>query len=170
MTKDMIMTGRDKEIFDDIIEFVPILMVDNLIGSQFSPKMFFHDKSMLIDSFPVDIDNTISLGSNGSFSIGSFLPKQGISMTIQPEIVFVAVSPNLCLFPTSSDCTVHDLPSLDINMSRINDNIKRDDGENGENSVKPNSKDMAIPSLAQKWEGVETTGVPARAPHPKGMI
>jgi hypothetical protein len=54
----MFLAGKDSEILNSVIRFIPVDMMDVLRAEQITPQMLFHDKAMLLDA----------LSGNGIFS------------------------------------------------------------------------------------------------------
>lgn len=62
----MFFIGHNFEIINIVINFVVVFMMNYFIMSKFSPKMLFHDISMLINLPSVSANQSISMASHSS--------------------------------------------------------------------------------------------------------
>lgn len=106
MTMWMNFTSDQFKVIKGVIEFVPINMMNNFMREKFSSEFCFHDSPMLKDDFIFLSNNSVSLGTDRSFSVCSFLPEMGISISVPSEVVAIA-HPTLPCFGLAIEATVH---------------------------------------------------------------
>jgi len=61
VTSHMLRLSRNKQVFDSIIEFIPVDVMDNLRSLKLSPKMLFKNAAMLKKALSVDLSLKIPL-------------------------------------------------------------------------------------------------------------
>jgi len=98
------------EIFNSIIEFIPIDMMNMLINGKLSANGHLYDMSMLIDSLPVNTDNSISSFSDIPIRIAMNVFNSAIS----------GAANNPLEFSKSSGIDMKDISALNARLAGVN--------------------------------------------------
>lgn len=154
MTLNMGSPGMESKIFDGIIKFVPVKVMDNFKSVQCPFQVRFENISMFKFKKSVNLDVPIPVLSQKSqtFTVGEFLAKKRIAVSPESLIVFATktetengriatlnsaeVGGNMldefsCFVSLHP---VHDLPSFLFSVTQIKTDSKRDNGANRVNS------------------------------------
>jgi len=83
-------TSDQFKVFDGVIKFIPVDVMNDLEGKQLSSELGFHDGSMFQDKLIPLSGNFVSLRTDRSFSMCSSFPEMWISVSVPSKIMPIA--------------------------------------------------------------------------------
>jgi hypothetical protein len=154
MALNMGSPGMDSKIFDGIVKFVPIQMMDNFTGLQNPSQVHFESMPMFKFKRAINFDIPIPVLSQESqtFAVGEFLAKDRIAVSPESLIMLAAKTETKNgRIATLNDTkvggsmlnefscfvslhSVHNVPSFLTSITQIKTDSKRDNGANRVNS------------------------------------
>jgi hypothetical protein len=65
----MVSIANDREVFNSVVQSIPVDVMDVLRSKQLSPDVLLHDKSMLVDLFTSDSGSPVAIGGDVSLPL-----------------------------------------------------------------------------------------------------
>ena len=80
MRRSVNRTVNDLQIFDGVVEFVPVKMVDNFVSFQLPTEVALHNVTVFKNTLSIDGDEAVSLSADSALPVRSLLPGVRVSM------------------------------------------------------------------------------------------